>query len=95
MSVAPVKHWTALLPLALGVAGLVLIFGHVASGGVREADEGTAAHIWQLLMAAQLPLIAIFAITWLSRAPKMALMILALQVAVVLANLAALRSFNL
>jgi hypothetical protein len=95
LSVAPVKHWTALLPLALGVAGLALIFGHVAAGGGREADEGTAAHIWQLLMAAQVPLIAIFAITWLSRAPKMALLILALQVAVVLANLAALRSFNL
>jgi hypothetical protein len=95
LSVAPVKHWTAFVPLAMGVAGLALIFGHVASGGGREADEGTAAHIWQLLMAAQLPLIAIFAITWLARAPKMALMILAVQVAVVLANLAALRSFNL
>ena len=95
MSVAPLRHWSAVFPLALGVAGLALIFGHVASGGGREADEGTAAHIWQLLMAAQVPLIAIFAITWLSRAPKTALLILALQVAVVLANLAALRSFNL
>jgi hypothetical protein len=52
VSVAPVKHWTALVPLVMGVAGLALIFGHVASGGGREADERTAAHIWQLLMAA-------------------------------------------
>jgi hypothetical protein len=95
MSAAPVKHWSAVLPLAMGVAGLALIFGHVASGGGREADEGAAAHIWQLLMAAQVPLIAIFAITWLSRAPQTALLILALQVALVVANLAALRSFNL
>jgi len=48
---------------------LALIYGHVAtSGDVRETDEGTAAHLWQLLMAAQLPVVAVFAITWLPRA---------------------------
>jgi hypothetical protein len=95
MSVAPMKHWSALLPLAMSLAALALVLGHVASGGVREADEGTAAHIWQLLMAAQVPLVALFALMWLPRAPRQALLVLAVQAAVVLANLAALSFFNL
>ena len=75
---------------------LALIYGHVAtSGDVRETDEGTAAHLWQLLMAAQLPVVAVFAITWLPRAPAQGLLILALQVVAVLANLASLRYFDL
>jgi hypothetical protein len=95
MRVAPLRHWSALLPLAMSVAALALVLGHVASGGVREPDEGTAAHIWQLLMAAQLPLVAVFALLWLPRAPRQALAVLALLVGVVLANLVALRYFNL
>ena len=90
------KHWSAILPLAMSLAGLALIFGHVAiSAGVRETDEGTAAHLWQLLMAAQVPVVAAFAITWLSRAPMQALLVLALQVVAVIANLASLRYFEL
>ena len=90
------KHWTALVPLAMSLAGLALIFGHVAtSGGVRETDEGTAAHLWQVLIAAQLPVVAAFAITWLPRAAMQALLVLGLQVLAVLANLASLRYFEL
>jgi hypothetical protein len=52
------KRWSAVLPLALSIAGLVLIFGHVAvSGAGREADEGTAARVWWLLMAVQVPVV--------------------------------------
>jgi hypothetical protein len=89
------KRWSALLPLAMSVAGLALVFGHIASGGGREADEGAAAHLWQLLMAAQVPAVAFFAIAWLPQAPKPAVLILALQVAAAVANLAAVRYFNL
>jgi hypothetical protein len=90
------KHWSAILPLAASIAALILVLGHVVvSGGVRETDEGTAAHLWQLLMAAQVPLIAFFAITWLPRAPRRALAVLVLQAAAVLANLAAVRFFDL
>ena len=95
MLAAPMRHWTALLPLSLSIAALALVLGHVASGGVREADEGTAAHIWQLLMATQVPLVALFAIVWLPRAPREAALVLAVLIAVVLANLAALSYFNL
>jgi hypothetical protein len=89
------RHWSALLPLALSIAALTLVLGHVVSGGVREADEGTAAHLWQLFMAAQVLLVPYFAFTWLPKAPRAALAVLALQVAVVLANLALVRSFDL
>jgi len=36
---------------------------------VREADEGVAAHVFQLLMAGQIPIIAFFAFKWLSAIP--------------------------
>jgi hypothetical protein len=46
-------------------------------------------------MGLQVPVVAWFASTWLPRAPRMALLVLAVQAAAVLANLAAVRSFNL
>jgi hypothetical protein len=87
---------SAFLPLIMSVAGLALVLGHVAiSGGGREADEGTAARVWWLLMAAQVPMVAFFAIAWLPRAPRQALLVLGSQVVAVLANLATVRFFDL
>jgi hypothetical protein len=50
-------------------------------GTAREPDEGTAAHLWQLLMAGQMPVIAWFAIRWVSKGARQALLVLAVQVA--------------
>lgn len=62
---------------ALALATVII---HVTMfGTARQADEGTAAHIWQLLMGLQLPIIAFFALRWLPQTPKQALLILALQ----------------
>jgi hypothetical protein len=78
---------SALIPLAMSVAALALVLGHITVfGTARQADEGAAAHLWQLLMAGQLPVIAFFAIKWLPRTPGPALLILGVQV---LAGLAA------
>ena len=64
--------------MSLGALGLVL--GHIAIfGTARQADEGAAAHLWQFLMAGQIPVIAFFAIKWLPRTPEPALLVLALQ----------------
>ena len=89
------RRWSAALLLA-SLAGLasLMVYGAI-TGFVREADEGTAAHLWQLLMAAQLPLGVFFAAAWLPRAPRWAWAGLALQTAVVIANLAIVRSFDL
>lgn len=65
------------------------MLGHIAVfGPVREADEGTAAHLWQLLMALQVPVVAFFALKWIPQAPRQALLILTLQVIAALAALA-------
>jgi len=78
---------SALIPLAMSFAALSLVVGHMVFFGTgREADEGTAAHLWQLLMAGQIPVIAFFAIRWLPRTPRQAILVLTLQV---LAGLAA------
>jgi hypothetical protein len=86
MDFSTLKRPSALIPLAMSLGALSLVLGHIAiSGPAREADEGTAAHLWQLLMAGQLPVIAFFAIKWLPRNPGQALLILVLQAAAGLA----------
>jgi hypothetical protein len=84
-----IKNPSAFLPVAMSLAALGTLLVHVALFCcAREADEGAAAHIWQLLMAGQLPIVAYFAIKWLPRAPRQALAILALQILAALAALA-------
>ena len=64
----------------MSFAALSVVLGHIAIfGAAHEADEGTAAHLWQLLMAGQIPVIAFFAIKWLPRSPRQAVPVLVLQ----------------
>jgi len=70
---------SAFLPIAMSLCALAVI-GIVALNGIqREPDEGAAAHIWQMLMAGQLPILTFFAFKWLARDRKAALSVLALQ----------------
>src|SRR3989441_7920506 len=83
------KRPSALVPLGMSLAALSLVLGHIALfGGARQADEGAAAHLWQLLMAGQIPVIAFFAVRWLPRSPRSALPVLALQAVAALGALA-------
>jgi hypothetical protein len=83
------KHPSAFLPVAMSLAALATILIFVASHGTApQADEGAAAHIWQLLMAAQAPIVLYFAIKWLPQSPRQAVPILALQIAAALAAMA-------
>lgn len=85
----------AYLPLAMSLAALAVVIAHLAAFGVaRQADEGAAAHFWQLLMAGQIPFLAFFAIKWLPRAPKQTLSVLALQVGAALAAAAPVYLLN-
>jgi hypothetical protein len=89
MNITTLRRPTAWLPVTMSLAALATVLIHVARFGVaREADEGTAAHLWQILMAGQLPIIALFAIKWLPKNPKPALAVLALQAVAGLAALA-------
>jgi hypothetical protein len=49
--------------MSLGALATVLMFVAL-HGTAPQADEGAAAHIWQLLMAAQVPIVLFFAIKW-------------------------------
>ena len=72
---------SAFEPLAMSLAALVVLVWALAFGVTRppDGDEGAAGHIWQLLMAGQLPIVGYFAITWLPRSAKPALAVLAVQ----------------
>jgi hypothetical protein len=81
-----VKNPSAFVPPAMSLAALATVLLHVARfGTAREPDEGAAAHIWQLLMAGQLPVIGYFAMTWLPRATKDAMAVLAIQLLAIVA----------
>ena len=80
------KRPSAFLPLAMSLSALAVVLSHVAVFGIaREADEGMAAHLWQILIVGQLPPVVFFAFKWLPQAPRSALSVLMLQAGAVLA----------
>jgi hypothetical protein len=83
------KHPSAFLPVAMSVGALttVLVFLGL-HGPAPQPDEGAAAHIWQLLMAGQVPIVLFFGIKWVPQSPRQAVPILALQIAAALAAMA-------
>jgi hypothetical protein len=90
-----VRKPSAFLPLAMSVTALALLAGAYIfalsnghGGLVHEPDEGSIAHLCQLLMAGQLPVLVFFAIKWLPRAPRQTLYIFALQLGAALAAMA-------
>ena len=67
--------------MATSGAALVVLLLRIAVAGTEPApDEGTAAHLWQLLMGGQLPLILYFSVRWIPAAPRPAIRVLAFQV---------------
>jgi len=90
MDAPSMKQPSAFLPVAMSLVALAVVLDHAARYGiVHEADEGAAAHIFQLLMAAQVVVVAFFAIKWLPRAPRQTLQILAMQAGAAVAAFAA------
>lgn len=87
---SPIKQLSGLIPLGMSLIALALVLGHAAIFGiVHAADEGTAAHIWQILMAVQLPIIAFFMLKWLPQRPRGSLQLLVILAGTWLANIAA------
>ncbi len=83
------KHPSAFLPVTMSLGALATVLIFVALHGTGpQADEGAAAHIWQLLMAAQAPIVLFFAIKWVPQSPRQAVPILALQAGTALAAMA-------
>ena len=84
-----IRKPSAFLPLAMSLTALAMVLGYLALYGVvHEADEGAVAHLWQLLMAGQVPVVAFFAVKWLPRAPRSTMYVLGLQAGALLASMA-------
>ncbi len=77
---AMMEQPSAYLPLVMSLTALAAVLGNIAVYGVvHQADEGSAAHIFQLLMTLQAPVVLYFAIKWIPKQPRRALQVLALQ----------------
>lgn len=83
------KHPSAFIPVAMSLGALTTVFIFVALHGTApQADEGAAAHIWQVLMVAQVPIVLFFVLKWLPQSPRQAIPVLAVQVGAALAAIA-------
>lgn len=82
---ALLRQPTAYLPVAMSLGALTMIVWFVAAHGVvHQPDEGAQAHLWQLLVAGQVPLVAYFAFRWLPIARQPAAVVLVVQAAAIL-----------
>ncbi len=75
--------WTpsGFVPVLMSLGALTAIGVHILKSGIApQADEGTAAHLWQLLMAGQLPFVAWFMVRWVPERGRRALAVSALHV---------------
>jgi hypothetical protein len=73
----------------MSLGALATVLGFLAlHGPAPQADEGAAAHVWQLLMATQVPIVAFFAFKWVPLSPRQAVRVLALQAGAALAAMA-------
>lgn len=90
------KQPSAFIPLIMSIIALGIVLLHLSAYGVaHQADEGAAAHLWQLLMGGQIPIELFFLIKWLPRAPRQAFGVLTLQAGIGLASMAPVFIFNL
>ena len=82
----PIKPRTLLLsplglaPVLMSMFCIGMILVHVARfGTLRQEDEGTEAHLFQVLMAVQVPLILFFGGKWWPERRRETLVVLSLQ----------------
>lgn len=67
-------------PIVLSGAAIILLLVALTTGWERGLkDEGAVAHTWQLLIALQVPLVAVFLVTTDWRKPRTVVSTLALQ----------------
>jgi hypothetical protein len=79
-------HPAALLPIAMSLTALTIVLVHAARFGTApQSDEGTSAHLWQLLMAGQIPIIGWFLMSRLRDGRPSLVVVIGLQVAAAVA----------
>ena len=78
------------IPVVMSLIALAIVVIHaVRYGIVHEADEGTSAHLFQILMVAQVPVIGWFVVRWLPRERGRTLRMMAVQAMAIAAAFAA------
>ena len=84
-----IKKPSAWLPIAIPLAFLAYILTYLAIQGVPtpdpNADEGTAAHLFQLWLVLEPFMLGFFALKWFSKSPKQTALILSIQIVAALA----------
>lgn len=75
------RNPSGLTPVLMSSGALAVIAVHILKSGIApQADEGIAAHLWQLLMAGQLPFVVWFMVRWLPGGGRRALAVSAIHV---------------
>jgi uncharacterized membrane protein len=86
----------AWVPIAMSLAILLMVVITLSvAGTARQADEGTAAHIFQIWLVIEVVAMAAFAVQWLPRRPTAALSVLIVQILCALAACAPVFYFRL
>jgi hypothetical protein len=90
------RRFSAVAPILMSVCAFTVVVIALSVGEPRpQADEGSAAHLFQLLMAGQAPIVAFFAIKWLPRDPVPSMFVLGTQAFAAAAALAPVLWFGL
>lgn len=83
------------LPMVMSVLALFVVFLRLAMWGAGpeamhagRPDEGPAAHIWQILITCQIPILVYFSVKWLRTDLLGTLSVLGLQLLAILAAMA-------
>ena len=71
--------------MSLIVLATMLIYIAISGVPVRQPDEGTAAHIFQIWLVLEGLMVGFFAVKWLPQMPKQALLVLMIQIVAALA----------
>ena len=92
-----IKKPSAWIPIALSLVVLAAMLISFALFGppVRQPDEGTGAHLFQIWLVLEVFMVGFFAIKWLPQKPKPAFLVLVIQIVAVLAACAPVFYFKL
>jgi hypothetical protein len=86
MNLLLMKHPSTVIPILMSLTAIGVVLVHIAMfGTARQPDEGAGAHIWQLLMAGQVPIVAYFTLRWIPQVPRQGWRVLAIQRSAILA----------
>jgi len=74
------KKASARIPVVMSLTALLLVAVQVAIHGLSpEPDEGALAHLYQMLLLGQIPVIAYFGLRWFRLAPLQGMRIVVAQ----------------